>query len=56
MFPGAIDVLPATYLDQLGTIFTRFTTQHSGNVSYGVETATARYFCCLSRRRCWWAF
>jgi serine/threonine-protein kinase len=41
MFPGAIDVPPATYLDQLGTIFTRFTTQDSGNVSYGVQTAAA---------------
>jgi serine/threonine-protein kinase len=44
MFPGAIDVLPATYLDQLGTIFARFTTQDSGNISYGVRTAAARYF------------
>jgi serine/threonine-protein kinase len=44
MFPGAIDVLPATYLDQLGTIFTRFTTQDSGNVSYGVQIDGARYF------------
>lgn len=44
MFPGAIDVPPATYLDHLGTIFTRFTAQDSGNVSYGVQTTTARYF------------
>ncbi|MGW6278141.1 hypothetical protein [Kribbella sp. NPDC055071] len=46
MFPSEIDVLPATYLDQLGTIFARFgaDTQDSGNVSYGVQTATARYF------------
>ena len=44
MFPGAIDVSPATYLDQLGTIFTRFSTHDSGNVSYGVQTATPRYF------------
>ncbi|MET9272552.1 hypothetical protein [Kribbella sp. NPDC003557] len=44
MFPGAIDVLPATYLDQLGTIFARFTTQDSGNISYGVESAGTRYF------------
>ncbi|MGW6198904.1 hypothetical protein ACWF0M_22355 [Kribbella sp. NPDC055110] len=44
MFPGEIDVLPATYLDQLGTIFTRFDTQDSGNISYAVQTATARYF------------
>jgi serine/threonine-protein kinase len=44
MFPGEIDVLPATYLDQLGTIFTRFATQDSGNISYGVRTAGARYF------------
>jgi serine/threonine-protein kinase len=44
MFPAAIDVPPATYLDQLGTIFTRFATQDSGNISYGVQTAAARYF------------
>ncbi|WP_350276852.1 hypothetical protein [Kribbella sp. HUAS MG21] len=44
MFPAAIDVPPATYLDQLGTIFTRFGTQDSGNVSYGVRTGAARYF------------
>jgi len=44
MFPGAIDVPSATYLDQLGTIFARFTTQDSGNFSYGVGTADARYF------------
>lgn len=44
MFPGAIDVLPAIYLDQLGTIFARFTTQDSGNIAYGVRTGTARYF------------
>lgn len=44
MFPGAIEVLPATYLDQLGTIFARFATPDSGNVSYGVHTDTARYF------------
>ncbi|MDX2974046.1 hypothetical protein [Kribbella solani] len=44
MFPGAIDVLPATYLDQLGTIFTRLPLQDSGNLSYDVQTATARYF------------
>jgi serine/threonine protein kinase len=44
MFPGEIDVLPANYLDQLGTIFARFTTQDSGNFSYGVQTDEARYF------------
>ena len=44
MFPGEIDVPPATYLDQLGTIFTRFDTQDSGNIAYGVQTAAARYF------------
>ena len=44
MFPGEIDVLPATYLNHLGTIFTRFTTQDSGNISYGVRTATRKYF------------
>jgi serine/threonine-protein kinase len=44
MFPGEIDVLPAAYLDQLGTIFTRFDTHDSGNISYGVQTAAARYF------------
>lgn len=44
MFPGEIDVPPATYLDQLGTIFTRFDNQDSGNVAYGVQTAAARYF------------
>jgi serine/threonine-protein kinase len=44
MFPGEIDVPPATYLDQLGTIFTRFDTQDSGNIAYGVQTDDARYF------------
>ncbi|TCC29267.1 serine/threonine protein kinase [Kribbella sindirgiensis] len=44
MFPGEIDVPPATYLDHLGTIFALFDTQDSGNISYGVQTATARYF------------
>ena len=44
MFPGQIDSHPSDYLDQLGTIFTRFDTQDSGNVSYGVQTADARYF------------
>ncbi|RZU01519.1 serine/threonine-protein kinase [Kribbella rubisoli] len=44
MFPGEIDVPPATYLEQLGTIFTRFATQDSGNISYGVQTADSRYF------------
>jgi serine/threonine-protein kinase len=44
MFPGEIDVLPANYLDHLGTIFARFTTQDSGNISYGVQTGDARYF------------
>jgi serine/threonine-protein kinase len=29
---------------QLGTIFARFTTQDSGNISYGVQTADALYF------------
>jgi len=44
VFPGQIDSHPSDYLDQLGTIFTRFDTQDSGNVSYGVQTADARYF------------
>jgi serine/threonine protein kinase len=44
MFPAEIDVPPPTYLDQLGTIFTRFDTQDSGNIAYGVQTAAARYF------------
>jgi serine/threonine-protein kinase len=44
VLPGEIDVLPATYLNHLGTIFTRFTTQDSGNISYGVQTADHRYF------------
>jgi serine/threonine protein kinase len=44
MFPSEIDALPVSYLEQLGTIFARFTTQDSGNVSYGVQTAGARYF------------
>jgi serine/threonine-protein kinase len=46
MFPGEIDVQPSTYLDHLGTIFTRFAadTQDSGNIAYGVRTADARYF------------
>ena len=44
MFPGEIDVLPSTYLDHLGTIFTRFDTQDSGNVAYGVQTTGQKYF------------
>lgn len=44
VFPGEIDVLPATYLNHLGTIFTRFTTQDSGNISYGVRTTAREYF------------
>ncbi|NIK60269.1 serine/threonine protein kinase [Kribbella shirazensis] len=44
MFPAEIDVPPLTYLDQLGTIFTRFGTQDSGNISYGVQADGARYF------------
>lgn len=45
MFPAAIDVAPATYVEDLGTIFARFTTsQDSGNHSYGVRTDSARYF------------
>ncbi|GAA1554286.1 hypothetical protein GCM10009804_08950 [Kribbella hippodromi] len=44
MFPGKIDVSPPAYLTRLGTIFTRFTTQDSGNVSYGVQAPTTRYF------------
>ena len=46
MFPGEIDVQPSIYLDHLGTIFARFgaDTQDSGNVSYGVQAGTARYF------------
>jgi serine/threonine-protein kinase len=44
MFPGEIDVPPAAYLEQLGTIFTRFAIQDSGNISYGVQTADSRYF------------
>jgi serine/threonine-protein kinase len=46
MFPGEIDVQPPTYLEHLGTIFTRFAAdaQDSGNISYGVQAADARYF------------
>ncbi|GAA3150838.1 serine/threonine-protein kinase [Kribbella aluminosa] len=44
MFPGEIDVRPATYLNQLGTIFARFAPKGSGNISYGVQTDGARYF------------
>jgi serine/threonine-protein kinase len=46
MFPGEIDVQPSTYLEHLGTIFARFAAdrQGSGNVSYGVQAADARYF------------
>ena len=45
MFPGEIDIWPSTYLEHLGTIFTRFTadTQGSGKISYGVQCpATTR--------------
>ncbi|MFI5692606.1 hypothetical protein ACIA58_12260 [Kribbella sp. NPDC051586] len=46
MFPPEIDLRPAAYLEQLGTIFARFgaATQDSGNISYGVQTVDARYF------------
>ena len=44
VFPGEIDGLPATYLNHLGTIFTRFTTQDSRNISYRVQTAARKYF------------
>ncbi|MEU4193774.1 hypothetical protein AB0E69_17880 [Kribbella sp. NPDC026611] len=44
MLPSEIAVHPVDYLDRLGTIFARFTTQDSGNFSYGVETADTRYF------------
>lgn len=46
MLPAEIDVPPATYLEEVGTIFARFGdgTQDSGNVSYGLQTAHARYF------------
>ncbi|MEU4293629.1 hypothetical protein AB0E63_35860 [Kribbella sp. NPDC026596] len=44
MFPGEIVVLPATYLNHLGTIFARFDTQDSGNVAYGVQTPDHKYF------------
>ena len=46
MFPREIDLQPSTYVGQLGTVFARFgpTTQDSGNFSYGVQTADARYF------------
>ncbi|MFD3406940.1 hypothetical protein ACFWUU_40015 [Kribbella sp. NPDC058693] len=44
MFPHEIDVPPPAYLEQLGTVFTRFGAQDSGNISYGVQTAEARYF------------
>jgi serine/threonine-protein kinase len=40
MFPAEIADQPSTYLEHLGTIFTRFgpDTQDSGNISYGVQT------------------
>ncbi|WBQ02404.1 hypothetical protein [Kribbella sp. CA-293567] len=44
MFPATIDDQPAQYLDQVGTVFARFDTQDSGNLSYGVEIAGQRYF------------
>ena len=46
MFPPETDLRPAAYLEQVGTIFARFgnDTQDSGNISYGVRTADARYF------------
>lgn len=46
MFPSEIDVQPSTYVGRLGDTFARFGdgTQDSGNVSYGVRTANARYF------------
>lgn len=44
MFPGEIEVQPARYLDQVGSIFARFDAQDSGNVSYGVRVGDGRYF------------
>ncbi|MFC0624003.1 hypothetical protein [Kribbella deserti] len=46
MFPAAIEIQPAEYVEQLGRVFARFgaDTQDSGNVSYGVETPAGRYF------------
>ena len=46
MFPREVDLQPSADVEQLGTVFARFdaTTQDSGNVAYGVQTANARYF------------
>ncbi|MFC7622480.1 hypothetical protein [Microlunatus sp. GCM10028923] len=44
MFPHEIDVRPIDYLEQLGSIFARFDTQDSGNVSYGIQVGDNRYF------------
>ncbi|WP_143465786.1 serine/threonine protein kinase [Kribbella sp. ALI-6-A] len=47
MFPAEITQQPADYLQSLGRVFARFgaDTQDSGNISYGVDTGDARYFC-----------
>lgn len=42
--PALTDESPDNYLNRLGTIFTRFDRQDSGNVSYGVAVGGERYF------------
>jgi serine/threonine protein kinase len=46
MFPRAINVRPAEYLEQNGQVFARFDadTQSSGNISFGVEIGGQRFF------------
>jgi serine/threonine protein kinase len=45
VFPAEITQHPADYIRTLGSVFARFDTQDSGNISYGVATGDARYFC-----------
>ncbi|GAB3766390.1 protein kinase family protein [Microlunatus parietis] len=44
MFAREIEIQPVAYLARLGSIFARFDTQDSGNISYGVRIGDARYF------------
>jgi serine/threonine-protein kinase len=39
-----IDQTPAAYLNTVGSVFAVFDTQDSGNISYGVQVGSGRYF------------
>jgi serine/threonine-protein kinase len=46
MFPGVIEEQPLTWIRNVGVVFARFgaETQDSGNISYGVDIGSVRYF------------